>query len=475
MMSGDEINSVHLIGICGTGMGALAGLLKTEGYHVTGSDANVYPPKSTQLAKMGIDVLNGYDPSHISHNPDLVIVGNVIRKENPEARAAIDGGMEYLSFPGALYRFYLSKKNSIAICGTHGKTTTTALVSHLFNNSGLDPSFLVGGVAKNIGTGFRIGKGEDFIIEGDEYDTAFFDKVPKFIRYKPDWAVMANIEFDHGDIYENLDQVIDVFTGLKDIIPGNGLLFAGIDCPNVLKVIKGYMGKIITFGISESADYHCKKWAVKNGRMFFDLYEKGKLLGKLASPIVGEHNLKNLLCAIAISRKRGMGFSAIKEGLKCFEGIKRRQEVIGEVGGITIIDDFAHHPTAVRLTLEGIKLQYRNRRIIALFEPRTNTTRKNYFQDEYAKSFGAADMAFIAPVFNIDQIEEGLRFDPKKLARDISATGIECRHFGSYDSLLNSLLKVLVSNDVVVLMSNGGFGGLNNKILLELKDKLLYG
>lgn len=467
----EKINSVHMVGICGTGMGALAGILKTEGYSVTGSDQNTYPPMSTQLEKIGINIMKGFSAHHLSHKPELVIIGNVVRRENPEARAAIDGGIPYLSFPGALNQFFLSKKNTIAICGTHGKTTTTALVSHLFLEAGLDPSFLVGGVMKNIGSGYRVGKGDDFVIEGDEYDTAFFDKVPKFIRYMPNWAVVANIEFDHADIYENIHQILDVFSQLTSSMPLEGIIFAGTDCPNVRKVINNVKAKVVTFAIEGAADYGCRGWRVEDGQMIFEVLEKGRSMGEFISPIVGEHNLKNLLATIAVCRSHKISKKIIAAGLKTFLGIKRRQEVRGVQNGVTVIDDFAHHPTAVRLTLHGIKKQYPGHRIVAVFEPRTNTSRRNFFQKEYAESFDSADQIYIAPVFNLDDIEQSLRFDPDKLVDDLNLRRTSAEYVGEFESLLKTILKNCKPGDILVLMSNGGFGGLHDKILAGLQKE----
>lgn len=464
-----KIKTIHMIAICGTGMGALAGILKSSGFEVTGSDQNVYPPMSTQLEHLGILIMQGYSPEHLAHKPDLVIVGNVIRRDNPEARAAIDGGFPYLSFPSALREFYLSKGRTVAVCGTHGKTTTTAMIAHTFTSAGRDPSFLVGGVMQNFGNGFQVGTGTDFIIEGDEYDTAFFDKVPKFVRYCPDWAVVANIEFDHADIYDSLEQILDAFSKLVSTMPINGVVFAGIDCENVNALIGDATCPVITFGLEKNADYHPKSWSVENGRMTFAVMENNNSLGEFECAMTGEHNLKNLLATVAVCRKAGLTAPEIRNGLSTFLGIKRRQEVRGIAGDVTVIDDFAHHPTAVSATLKALRKTYPDNRLVAVFEPRTNTSRRSFFQKQYALSFHDADLVFIAPVFSPEGIEKNMRFDPQQLVADLKGQGADAKTAPDTDTLLENLVAAAKPGDVMVLMSNGSFNGLHEKLLIALE------
>lgn len=465
-----KIKSIHLIAICGTGMGALAGILKENGFSVTGSDQNVYPPMSLQLEKMGITIMPGYDPSHVSHKPDLVIIGNAIRRENPEAQAAIKEGIPYLSFPDSLHRFYLSKKRTIAVCGTHGKTTTTALLAHIFVEAGLDPSFLVGGVLQNFGKGFRVGQGDDFVIEGDEYDTAFFDKVPKFIRYKPEWAVVGNIEFDHADIYDDLDQIKNQFELLLKTMPKNGLVFAGSDCPNVNSILNKALCPVFKFGLENSADYRPGNWEIVDGVMKFQVYRGDQSLGEFECSLTGEHNLKNILAAIAVCDKAKIPVGKSRKALSTFKGIKRRQQVRGIVGGVTVVDDFAHHPTAVKATLESMKKTYSRHRIVAVFEPRTNTSRRNFFQQQYAKAFKSADIVFIAPVFGLEDISSDERFDPEKLVADLNTSRDKAYYAESLDMLPKLIMKRIRIGDIIVFMSNGGFGRVHEKVIECLKE-----
>ena len=466
-----KIRTIHLIAVCGTGMGALAGILKNAGYRVTGSDQNVYPPMSEQLTELGIPLQQGYAADNLHHNPDLVIIGNAVRKDNPEARAVLERKTPYLSFPAALRKFFLDRRRTIALCGTHGKTTTTALVAYLFTHAQRDPSFLIGGVAQNFGVGFRLGNGDDFILEGDEYDTAFFDKVPKFIRYKPDWSVVANIEFDHADIYDNLDQILRGFEQLVVGMPCDGKVFAGVDCPNAMKVVHQSSAEVLTFGIDLSADYHPGSWWVSNGRMEGEIVEQGKTVAQFDSLLVGEHNLKNILGAAAVARQAGISWNDIASGIQTFRGIRRRQEVRGTEANVTVIDDFAHHPTAVAATLKSLRAQYEGQRLLAVFEPRTNTSRRNFFQQHYAEAFDDAHAVFLAPVHDPDAIDPEQRFDPDRLALDLVSRGIEAKAFENLDTLFGSVVDFARSNDVMVLMSNGGFGGLHARILEALKSK----
>ena len=399
-----------------------------------------------------------------------MIIGNAIRRENPEAQAAIQEGIPYLSFPDSLHRFYLSKKRTIAVCGTHGKTTTTALLAHIFVEAGLDPSFLVGGVLQNFGTGFRVGQGDDFVIEGDEYDTAFFDKVPKFIRYKPEWAVVGNIEFDHADIYDDLDQIKNQFELLLKAMPKNGLVFAGSDCPNVNSILKKALCPVFKFGLHNSADYRPGNWEIINGLMKFQVYRGDQSLGEFECSLTGEHNLKNILAAIAVCDKAKIPVGKIRRALSTFRGIKRRQQVRGIVGGVTVIDDFAHHPTAVKATCESIKKTYSRHRIVAVFEPRTNTSRRNFFQQQYAKAFRSADIVFIAPVFGLEDISSDERFDPEKLVADLNTSEDKAYYAESLDILLKLIMKRIRIGDIIVFMSNGGFGRIHEKVIECLKD-----
>ncbi len=462
---------IHLIAICGTGMGALAGLLKKSGHRVTGSDRNVYPPMSAYLENLGINIFEGYRPENLREKPDLVVIGNAVRKDNPEARAAIDGKLDYLSFPGALQRFFLADKTTIAVTGTHGKTTTTALLSWILTSAGLAPSFLVGGICANFDGPVQLGQGDWFVIEGDEYDTAFFDKVPKFIRYRPDMAILANVEFDHADIYPDFDAVYDAFAMLVSSMPEDGFLAAGVDCPSVRRLMKNAGCEIATFALDQKADIIAADISFSNRAMNFRIMENGVATGLMKSPLVGRHNLKNILAAYVIARKIGIDEEQFQKGLETFKGVKRRQEVRGVVGDVVVIDDFAHHPTAVRETLDALRLQWQGRRILTIFEPRTNTTRRNYFQKQYAESFDSADEIILAPVYNADEIDANERFDPHKLVEDLRARKKKAAYASDNDDVLEKALESARPGDLVVILSNGGFDGLHRKLIDQLRKK----
>jgi len=466
-----NVRRVYLIGICGTGMGSLAGMLKSVGYEVTGSDENVYPPMSLQLAKLGIPILEGYDPKHLEPLPDLVVVGNVIRRENPEAQAAINHGIPYCSMPEIITRFFLENKRVAMITGTHGKTTTTALLSHVLLEAGRNPTFLIGGVMRGHDLSYRIGEGETVVVEGDEYDTAFFDKVPKFWRYKADIAVLANVEFDHADIYPDMDAVRAAFSGLVSMMPENGVIVAGIDCPEVRKLLDNAHCKVLGFGLNEMADYHGKIVRIFQDSMVVELNLPGKSIPDIEVPLIGEHNLKNILAVVACADLFGIKSDSIIKGLSSFQGVMRRQEIKGEVAGIIVMDDFAHHPTALAVTLKSLKARFPSRRIIAVFEPRTATSRRNVFQREYPPAFKEADIAILAPVFRPEQINIGSRFDVHQLLKDIRSFGIDAYESRNYDDILALLASKTDANDLVVFFSNGGFGGLPAKFLKYLADE----
>ncbi|MCB9477230.1 MAG: UDP-N-acetylmuramate:L-alanyl-gamma-D-glutamyl-meso-diaminopimelate ligase [Deltaproteobacteria bacterium] len=462
---------IHMIAICGTGMGSLAALLQAQGHEVRGSDANVYPPMSDYLRDRGIPILEGFDATHLDPAPDLVIIGNAVRRENPEAVETMNRGLDYLSFPGALRRFFLSRKTTVAVTGTHGKTTTTALLSWIFTHAGLDPSFLIGGIARNFGQSIRLGEGEHFIIEGDEYDTAFFDKVPKFLRYAPSHAILANVEFDHADIYDNLDAVMAAFRELVRQMPPDGLLVAGVDDTNVRELIQKVGCPVVTYGVDEAADFGARNVRMDGERMRFDIVDEKGEEHPMASPINGAHNLRNILAAYAMSRHFGISPEAFRAALATFEGVARRQEERGEEAGVLVIDDFAHHPTAVRLTLAGLRERYAGRRLVTIFEPRTNTTRRRHFQEAYAKAFESSDAVIIAPVYHGDDLSAEERFDPMRLAADLKAQGIEAHATATLDETFAEALDMLQHGDLAAVLSNGGFGDMHRRLLAALAER----
>lgn len=465
------VRHIHLVAVCGVGMGTLAGMLKEKGYRVTGSDQAIYPPMSEKLAAWGIPVLEGYKPEHLEPRPDLVVIGNAISKGNPEGDAVLARDIPYLSMAEALRLFFFDGKILSAICGTHGKTTSTALLSWVLENAGLDPTYLVGGVLENTGRGYRVGRGSLAVVEGDEYDTAWFDKVPKFVRYRPDLAVLGNIEFDHADIYADLAAVIDAFRQLVVNLPPDGLLVAGIDNPRVRDLLPLAPCATRTFGFRHGADLTGKILDMQPDGMSFEVFTDGKSRGIYRSPIVGEYNLLNILGVIGLTERLGLGDEALRAGLASFTGVKRRQQVLGEAAGVLVIDDFAHHPTAVRVTLESLRAIRPKRRLVTIFEPRTNTSRRAFFQQEYAAAFGAADAVILCEVQALTKGIPGDKLDVERLVADLRIQGKEAWRAPDYPAVLEMLQKCLSPGDQAVFLSNGGFGDLPRKTLAFLQEK----
>ncbi|MBW1942958.1 MAG: UDP-N-acetylmuramate:L-alanyl-gamma-D-glutamyl-meso-diaminopimelate ligase, partial [Deltaproteobacteria bacterium] len=381
---------IHLMGICGVGMASLAGMLKEKGCHVTGSDQNVYPPMSDFLEGLAIQVMEGYAPTNLNPAPDLVIVGNVITRQNPEALELAELGIPYLSMPQALREFAMKGQRPIVIAGTHGKTTTSALASWFLETGGLDPGFMVGGICRNFNGNFRAGRGPYFVIEGDEYDTAFFDKGPKFVHYAPWITILTSIEFDHADIYRDLDHVLQSFRSLIDIIPSDGLLIANGDNPLVLEEAKRAKCPVVTYGFTEGAEWSAADISYREEGTHLTVCHGRDEFVPLVTPIYGRHNISNLLSVVALSHFLKIDRLQLQKAAGTFTGIKRRQEIKGEKGGILVLDDFAHHPTAVRETILAVRERYRSRRLIAVFEPRSNSSRRNIFQEAYAGAFDNA-------------------------------------------------------------------------------------
>lgn len=458
---------IHMLGICGTGMTALATLLKDEGHRITGSDENVYPPMSTQLEGMGIQISQGYKPEHLSDTPDQVIVGNIIRRDNPEAQAVIERDIPYSSMPQALSDYFLTDRTPVVVAGTHGKTTLSTLTSWLLDSAGEKPGFFIGGIGRNFQTGARKGSGSFFVIEGDEYDTAFFDKGPKFLHYRPQAVILTSVEFDHADIYRDVGHVEESFTKLMHIIPNDGLLIACNEYERVHEIAKSAQCKVVWYG-QDDGDYCAKGVTIEeDGTSFTLMHPMGE--ARLKMPLFGSHNLQNVIAACALLIESGISPEKIQKGLKTFEGVARRQDIVGEAGGVTVIDDFAHHPTAVAKTIDAIHARYPDRKLWALFEPRSNTSRRNVFQERYAKAFGNADQAIIGHVHRADSIPENERMDTAKLAGDITAGGTNARAIATTDEMLEILADELAVGDVVLIMSNGDFDGLAKRLVEKLK------
>jgi len=460
---------IHLMGICGTGMASLGGILKEKGYKVTGSDQNIYPPMSHFLKALSIPVMAGYRASNLSDRPDLVIVGNVITKDNPEALELSRLRLPYLSFPQALREFALEDKHSIVVSGTHGKTTTSALIAWIMEKAGMDPGFMIGGIPLNFQKNFKIGQGAYFLTEGDEYDTAFFDKGPKFLHYSPSVAILTSIEFDHADIYRDLDHVIASFRKLIDLIPPEGLLIANGDDAIVAKEIKRAKCPVNTYGLSEKALWEAVDITVREDFTRFKVLKGGEEYAVFQTPLYGRHNIGNLLSALALADFLCVPAATIAEAARDFRGVKRRQEILGEMGGILVLDDFAHHPTAVKETIDAVREKYGRRRLIAVFEPRSNSSRRNIFQKRYASSFDKADLIMIPEPPLMGNIPDKERFSSQRLAEDLEKRGLKVFSFPNTDPLLKALVREARDGDVILIMSNGAFDNLPSRLLKELK------
>jgi UDP-N-acetylmuramate: L-alanyl-gamma-D-glutamyl-meso-diaminopimelate ligase len=475
------LRHVHFVAIAGTGMGSLAGLLKARGIEVTGSDENLYPPMSSALERWGIAVFQGFSAEHVQRRrPDLIVIGNAVRPTNPEAQAALQSGVRCLSFPDALHELAIAGKHSVVIAGTHGKTTTTSLVATLLLETGRDPSLLVGGIAENFGGSFREGKGPHFVVEGDEYDTAFFDKTPKFLHYGARTAVITSVEFDHADIYRDLDHVKQAFRTLVARMPKDGTLVAAIDHPGVRDVIEKPPCRVAPYGVDPGpggegprVGFRASALEVTPRGTRFLIARDGAPLGRALLPLDGRHNVENAVAAIAVADSLGVPATEAIAALAAFRGVKRRQEVRGEVGGIVVLDDFAHHPTAVRETLAAVRGRYPGRRLVAVFEPRTNTSRRKIFQTDYAAAFDGAGLVVIAAVPELPLYsatgEVTERFSAEELVRDLEARGISARAIEGTDAIVDWLGGKLARGDVVLAMSNGAFGGFWDKLLSKLR------
>ncbi|NOY90967.1 MAG: UDP-N-acetylmuramate:L-alanyl-gamma-D-glutamyl-meso-diaminopimelate ligase [Deltaproteobacteria bacterium] len=471
---------VHLIGVCGTGMGALAGLLREAGHRVTGSDKAFHPPIGPALEQWGVETMPGYSAENVACKPDLVVVGNVCRRDNPEARAAIDGGMAYDSFPGTLERFFLKQRPGFVVAGTHGKTTTTSILAHLLSEAGLNPGLLVGGLPGNFPRSFRAG-GDDapFVIEGDEYDSAFFEKKPKFWRYNPSRVILTSVEHDHIDIYPDEASYLDAFRGLIERIPEDGLLVAFAGDPRVRELAQEARCPVSYYAVDgDDTGELAPRWLgapapVSGGLVPLDLYGAGSFLGRVHSPLSGRHNLRNILAALALaSEGAGASLEVLMHAVSSFVGVKRRQELLGEIGGVRVYDDFAHHPTAVRETLAGLKARHPAGRLIAAFEPRSATASRRMHQALYPDALRAADLALLAPVGR-KEIAEAERLDVARIAADILAAGRRAEAPESIDAVVARMVHEARSGDTLVLMSNGTFGGAHAAVLAGLTARLL--
>ncbi|WP_035277217.1 UDP-N-acetylmuramate:L-alanyl-gamma-D-glutamyl-meso-diaminopimelate ligase [Desulforegula conservatrix] len=460
-----DSKTIHFTAVCGTAMGALAGMLKDMGYSITGSDQDVYPPMSVFLEQKGIRVSSPFDEKNLDHEPDLVVVGNAISRTNPEAKAVLEKKLNYCSMPQAVNALASKNKKQLVIAGTHGKTTTSSLLAWVLMQAGLDPSYIIGGIMKGIESNYRIGDGEFIVIEGDEYDTAFFDKGPKFLHYKPYRAILTGVEFDHADIYRDLDHVKTSFRAFAGIMPENSIFYSGDMYPETEDVLATVSCNLSNYGFSENSAWQARDIIINPPFTDFSAFRDGKLYSRFSLNMMGYHNVYNALSVIAVAESLGIDADSISGGLKTFPGVKRRQEIRGVKNGITVMDDFAHHPSAVKETLRAVQPFFIPGRVIAVFEPRTNTSMRKVFQDIYPDVFGDADAVLIRKPSKLEKVPEAERFSSEKMVADLIERGKNAHHFDDTDSILGFLKDYAVSGDLIIVMSNGGFDNIHERLL----------
>ncbi|HTY62450.1 MAG TPA: UDP-N-acetylmuramate:L-alanyl-gamma-D-glutamyl-meso-diaminopimelate ligase [Acidobacteriota bacterium] len=470
-MRTDAIHKIHLIGICGAGMAPLAAMLQTSGYEVTGSDEGIYPPMSDFLAEKRIPVFQGYAVQNLDPAPDLVVVGNALSRGNPEIEHVLNRRIPFLSFPETLKTFFLRDKVPIVVTGTHGKTTTTSMISWGLHAAGLQPNFLIGGIAENFRSSYGMEGGALFVVEGDEYDSAFFDKGPKFLHYLPYLAVIGNVEFDHADIYADLDAIKLQFRRLVNLLPRDGYLAIGADSPAALEVSANGLCRMETFGTSEAHDWNARRIEIEGGRLGFDVVYRKSLFGRMRLNVYGNYNVRNALAAIATLNHLGVSVQSIREGLESFSGVRRRLQLRSVIGGIRIYEDFAHHPTAVRETLQTVRETFRPERIWAIYEPRSATSRRNVFQKEMAEALGLADCIAIPDLFKPEKVPEQERLNETQLVEDLRRMGRDAWNLGNVDGIIQRVCEEARAGDLIIVLSNGGFDGIYEKLPAALKKR----
>jgi UDP-N-acetylmuramate: L-alanyl-gamma-D-glutamyl-meso-diaminopimelate ligase len=457
------IRSVHFVGICGTAMASAAAAMKEKGVQVTGSDQNVYPPMSTFLAERRIEVITGYSEQNLAHKPDLIVIGNAISRGNPEAEYVLDHKLRFCSLPELLKSFFIQGKRSLVVSGTHGKTTTTSLLTWVFEHNGLNPSYLIGGIPNNLGQGARFTESPWFIIEGDEYDTAFFDKRSKFVHYLPEVAIINNLEFDHADIFKDLESIQTSFNHFIRLVPRNGLLLANGDDANLAPLLNVTHCPVKRFGLGENNAIQAFNMRYGPTASEFEIPSF-----KFHINLVGELNVRNALAVVACAKHCGLKNQQIQAAFDTFKGIKRRMEVRGIAGGVTVLDDFGHHPTAIRETLRALRIKYPHQKLWAIFEPRTNTTRRNIFQKELAESFCDADAVVISQVARLELLAPAERLNPEKLMQDLTLAGKTAAYLPDVEAIVSHVVGKAQGGEVVCVFSNGGFGGIHGKLLQRL-------
>ena len=461
----ENVKKIHLVAACGTGMGALACMLKDSGFDVAGSDSQVYPPMSEFLADKGIRLFDGFSKDNLSYNPDLVIIGNAVTRANPESVEMMEKRLCFCSMPQAINGFFAEGKQSVMVTGTHGKTTTSSIIAWILYAAGLDPTYMIGGILKNFDSNYRLGKSNYIVLEGDEYDTAFFDKGPKFLHYNPLAAVVTGIEFDHADIFKDIEHIEKAFNAMASGMSPESRLFAWDGDNITAKVSTGKKCRVSFYGNKKESDWRFDNITIDPPLTIFDVFKDQKPYSRFKTSLVGRHNLANALAAIAVADSLGIDSEAISNALESFKGVRRRQEIRGTRRGITVMDDFAHHPTAVRETIKAVKPYYPKGRIVAVFEPRTNTSMRKVFQDKYPPTFDDADLICIRKPSRLDKIPEDERFSSEKLASDIRRRGKPAHHFNDTDSIIEFLCNETRSGDLILVMSNGGFDNIHKRLL----------
>lgn len=466
----DTIRRIHVLGVCGSAMGAFAGMLQSLGYEVRGSDAAAYPPMSDTLRRLGIAVMAGYDAAHLEWGPEAVIMGNVIRRDNPEAVAVRALGLPHVSFPEALHDLFLRTRHRITVAGTHGKTTTTALTAWLLEAAGAEPSFLIGGLPANFGQAFRVSGGPAFVIEADEYDTAYFDKRPKLVHYAPQTAILTNIEFDHADIYRDLDHVVEAFELYASLVAADGALIVWGDDVLAMRVARTGSAPVVSYGFGPHNAWRATELTPLRGGMSFRLTVEGTDAGTFWTPMTGRHNTLNALAALAAANRQQVELATLRDGLARFEGVAKRQQVRGEVAGVLVIDDYAHHPTAVRETLAALRQRYPGRRMWGLFEAESNTSRRRLFQDAYAEALATADCVVLSkPLKKNDNLAETDQIDVRAVTDALRDRGKIAEHIPEFAAIADYVAEHAEPGDVIVGMSGRDFGGVHAMILDRLR------
>jgi UDP-N-acetylmuramate: L-alanyl-gamma-D-glutamyl-meso-diaminopimelate ligase len=461
---------IHLIGICGTAMATLAALLKSRGYDVRGSDQNVYPPMSDFLQQQGIATLQGYRAEHITADIDLVVVGNAISRGNAELEEVLDRKIRYCSLPEAVRDYFLWGARSIVIAGTHGKTTTTSLTGWLLAHGGKDPSVFVGGIAENFESSYRIGGGREFVIEGDEYDSAFFDKTAKFLKYLPDVAVVNNIEFDHADIYPDLAAIRLAFQRFVNLVPRKGLLLLGADNHEAAALTDRARCRVETFGLSDGVHWQAHDIKVEGTSTRFSVRRGGEPIGSFEVPLLGAYNVRNALAAIAVGAATGLSTDTLADGLRRFKGVRRRMQLRGSAAGVAVYDDFAHHPTAIEETLTGVRSAFPGRKIWAIFEPRSATSCRRVFQSDFARALAVADTVVLPAVFR-SNLPDDQRLSVEELVGTLKSSGVDARYIPQVPDIVDAVARDSRKGDIVVIMSNGGFDDIHQKLLTALEAR----